>query len=124
MVLLLAIVLAVFVLPYPWNFVAVIAGTAWEVVEKLMGLWWSQRWAAKVGAETLVGREVEVRDACRPLGRVRVKGELWRARCAAGAAAGETVRVVGLDGLTLVVEPVERPAYASASSSARSSGAV
>jgi membrane protein implicated in regulation of membrane protease activity len=32
-----------------------------------------------------------------------VQGELWRAHCAEGAAAGERVRVVGIDGLTLEV---------------------
>jgi membrane-bound serine protease (ClpP class) len=124
MVLLVAILLAFFVLPWPWNLVAVVAGAAWEVAEKLAGLWWSQRRVAKVGAETLVGREVEVREACRPLGRVRVKGELWRARCTAGANVGEIVRVVAVDGLTLVVVPVEAAGYASASNPARSSGAV
>jgi membrane-bound serine protease (ClpP class) len=36
---------------------------------------------------------------------VRLQGELWRARCAEGADAGEQVRVVALDGLTLLVEP-------------------
>jgi membrane protein implicated in regulation of membrane protease activity len=37
---------------------------------------------------------------------VRIGGELWEARCADGADAGETVRVVGLSGLTLLVERV------------------
>jgi len=62
-----------------------------------------------MGAETLIGREVEVRQACRPLGQVRVKGEIWRARCDEGAGAGAFVRVVGIDGLTLVVEPAGNP---------------
>ena len=44
--------------------------------------------------------------ACAPEGRVSVRGELWRARCDVPARAGESVRIVGLDGLTLVVEPV------------------
>ena len=72
----------------------------------LGGLWWSQRREAKVGMEALMGREVEVRRTCRPVGEVRVRGEIWRARCAGGADAGDTVRIVGLDGLTLLVEPV------------------
>jgi membrane-bound serine protease (ClpP class) len=102
--LLIAILLALLVLPSPWNLVAVAAAAVWEVVSALTGLWWSQRWSAKVGAETLVGREVEVREACRPLGQVRVKGEIWRARCEEGADRGDLVRVVAVDGLTLVVE--------------------
>ena len=47
-----------------------------------------------------------MRRACRPLGEVSVRGEIWQARCEAGADAGDIVRIVGLDGLTLVVEPV------------------
>jgi membrane protein implicated in regulation of membrane protease activity len=44
--------------------------------------------------------------ACNPLGQVRLSGEseIWRARCAEGAERGETVRVVGLDEITLIVE--------------------
>jgi membrane-bound serine protease (ClpP class) len=106
MALLIAIVLAVFVLPAPWNLVAVAAGAAWEAATALGSLWWTQRQAIRVGAEALVGREVEVRAACRPLGQVRVKGEIWRARCDAGAGTGDVVRIVGLDGVTLIVEPV------------------
>ena len=41
-----------------------------------------------------------------PEGQVRVAGELWQARCEAGAGAGDEVVVREVDGLTLVVEPV------------------
>jgi membrane protein implicated in regulation of membrane protease activity len=41
---------------------------------------------------------------CAPLGQVRLNGELWRASCPEGAEAGDEVRVVALDGLTLLVE--------------------
>jgi membrane-bound serine protease (ClpP class) len=57
-----------------------------------------------VGPETLVGAVGRVVTPCRPLGQVRVQGELWRASCADGADEGEEVRVVALDGLTLLVE--------------------
>lgn len=107
--LIIALALALFVLPTPWN-VAVVAGAAvWELATALGGLWWSQRYEAKVGMEALMGREVEVRTACRPLGEIRVRGEIWRARCERGADAGDRVRIVGLEGLTLVVEPVTPP---------------
>jgi len=59
-----------------------------------------------VGAQTLVGKEAEVLAPCRPIGQVRIGGEIWQARCEAGADTGETVRVVGLNGLTLLVERV------------------
>jgi membrane-bound serine protease (ClpP class) len=106
MSLIIALALALFVLPTPWNLIAVVAAACWELATALGGLWWSQRRTAKVGAEALMGREVEVRRACRPVGEVRVRGEIWQARCAEGAEAGDSVRIVGLDGLTLLVEPV------------------
>lgn len=109
MSLIIALALALFILPSPWN-VAVVAGAAvWELATALGGLWWSQRRDAKVGMEALMGREVEVRRACRPVGEIRVRGEIWKARCEAGADAGDMVRIVGLDGLTLLVEPVDPP---------------
>jgi membrane-bound serine protease (ClpP class) len=52
-----------------------------------------------------MGALAVVASACRPAGQVRVQGELWRARCEAGADPGETVRIVGREGLTLLVEP-------------------
>jgi membrane protein implicated in regulation of membrane protease activity len=60
----------------------------------------------QAGAETLLGRTATVIAACKPVGQVRLAGEseIWRARCAEGAERGETVRVVGLDELTLIVE--------------------
>jgi membrane-bound serine protease (ClpP class) len=106
MSLIIALALALFLLPAPWNVAVVAVAAVWELTTALFGLWWSQRHAAKVGAEALIGREVELRRACRPLGQIRVRGEIWQARCDEGADAGDTVRILGLDGLTLVVEPV------------------
>jgi len=102
---LLGIVLLIFV-PWPWNLVSATACLVLFCGE----LWfWSHRMRGRrkvVGAQTLVGQEVEVLAPCRPTGQVRVGGEIWEARCEAGADAGETVRVVGLKGLTLLVERV------------------
>ena len=84
--------------------VALVAGTATlETSQTLFWLWYSQRQAVQVGAEALAGLVVEVADECRPDGHVRVQGELWRARCAEGAAREDRVRIVGRDGLTLEV---------------------
>lgn len=84
--------------------VGLLAGTAaFELSTPLLWLWYSRRGRAQVGAETLIGQTVEVTEECRPYGLVRVQGELWRARCPAGAARGERVRIAGRDGLTLEV---------------------
>jgi membrane protein implicated in regulation of membrane protease activity len=52
------------------------------------------------------GMLARARSSPLPAGRqVRIQGELWGARCEAGADPGDTVRVVERDGLTLLVEP-------------------
>jgi membrane-bound serine protease (ClpP class) len=103
--LVVAILLVVFGVVHGGWAVALVAGTSTlEVSQNVYWLWYSQRRAAQVGAETLIGRVVEVAEECRPYGHVRVQGELWRAHCAEGADSGERVRIVGRDGLTLEVE--------------------
>jgi membrane-bound serine protease (ClpP class) len=104
MLLLGAILLAVFVLPDQWRVPVVLVAAVIEVAETLFWLWYSKRRRVQMGPETLVGSVGRVVTPCVPLGQIRIQGELWRARCAGGAAAGEEVRVVALDGLTLEVE--------------------
>jgi membrane protein implicated in regulation of membrane protease activity len=104
MVLIGAILLAVFVLPFGWGIAAVAGAAALEVAEIFFWVWLSKRYSIQVGAETLVDARAVVVTPCRPTGQVRVQGELWQARCREGADPGETVRVLELDGLTLVVE--------------------
>jgi membrane protein implicated in regulation of membrane protease activity len=104
--LLVAILLAIFVLDEPWNLLAVGVGAAWELAETVVIVRWSQRRQAEVGAETLVGQRAIVASDCMPEGQVRVVGELWRAQCRGGASVGDEVIVREVDGLTLVVEPV------------------
>jgi membrane-bound serine protease (ClpP class) len=100
-----AVALALFVLPRPWGLVAVIAAAIVEVGETWFWVRFSQRRRIQAGAETLIGARAAVVSPCRPTGQVRLVGELWQARCEAGADTGETVRVTGRDGLTLLVEP-------------------
>ena len=99
------LILAIFVLDEPWSWVAVSLGAGWEIAEAVLLIRWSQRRRAAVGAEALVGRRAVVSSDCMPEGQVRVAGELWRARCAGGASAGDEVVVREVEGLTLVVEP-------------------
>jgi membrane-bound serine protease (ClpP class) len=60
--------------------------------------------AAKYG---LVGMEAESLAPLGPhvQGQVRVRGEIWRAVADVPVPAGRTVRVAGVDGLTLHVRP-------------------
>jgi membrane protein implicated in regulation of membrane protease activity len=101
--LLVGILLAVFVVDGAWEWVVVGTGAAIELGETALLFWWSKRRRSVVGAEALVGRTATVAADCRPEGQVRVAGELWRARCAEGASAGEEVVVAAVDGLVLDV---------------------
>jgi membrane-bound serine protease (ClpP class) len=108
MLLVGAIVLAVFVLPPGWGIAAVTLGIVIEVAE--VGFWirFLRRYRVSTGVEGLIGARAEVIESCDPSGRVRLRGEIWRARCPAGAGVGERVTVAGVDGLTLEVEPAAR----------------
>jgi membrane-bound serine protease (ClpP class) len=105
-VLILSIILSFFV-SWPWNLLVVLGGVVAEVGEVIWGRRLAKRWRPKTGAEAMIGKTAQVVAACRPNGRVRVHGELWEATCAAGADVGETVRITGLEELTLVVAPAE-----------------
>lgn len=109
MLLLTAIVLAVFFLPTPWNVLVLALGLFGEVGEAMFGIWYSRRRRAATGAESMVGGTAKVTEACHPSGRVSFKGERWQAACDEGAEIGERVRIKAVDGLTLVVERIPVP---------------
>ena len=82
MLLVVAILLAVFVLDEPWTWVAVLARRHVELVETTLIVRWSKR------RRVVVGRRGAGRAAARssppsagPIGQVRIVGELWQARC-------------------------------------------
>ena len=65
----------------------------------------SRRLRPRVGAEALVDAEGVALSDCRPSGRVRVRGESWRAHCLDGVGKGDEVVVLAVSGLTLEVRP-------------------
>jgi membrane-bound serine protease (ClpP class) len=111
MFLVAMIALALFVLP-PWlGLIAVVTGIVVEVAE--VGFWirFLRRYRVQTGAEGLIGSVAEVVEACDPDGRVRLRGEIWRARGSRSdpAAVGQRVEVTAVDGLTLEVGgPIDR----------------
>ncbi|HEX6664954.1 MAG TPA: NfeD family protein [Gaiellaceae bacterium] len=105
MLLLGAILLAIFVLPFPWGIVAVISGGLLDIGESLALLKWSRRRRAATGAEALVGQRAIVSSPT----QVRVAGEIWQARSLGPLVEGEELEVTGVDGLTL---DVSRPSRA------------
>ena len=103
MLLALAIV-GLFFIPDPWRLVLLVAAALVEVGEVYFWIRFLRRYRVTTGAEGMVGESGEVISRCDPLGRVRVRGEIWNARCEGGAEPGERVVVAAVDGLTLVVE--------------------
>ena len=66
----------------------------------------SRRRPVVTGKEALLGAEGETVAWQGAEGRVRVQGEIWRARAAAPLQPGTRIKVVDSDGLVLVVEAV------------------
>jgi membrane protein implicated in regulation of membrane protease activity len=99
----IAVLLALFVLPAPWGIVLVVSVVAWEIAEKAFWFKVTKRIPLAVGRETLIGLKAEVVTPCEPTGKVRVRGERWNALCLEGADPSETVVVEAVDQLTLVV---------------------
>ena len=86
--MLLAGMAGLFLLPTPWNVVAVCVAALIEVAEVAFWLRFLRRYRVRTGAEGMVGERAEVIE---PVGagggRVRVYGEIWAAR-SAGAPLG------------------------------------
>lgn len=102
-----AILLAVFVLPSPWGMIGVAGAALADLLETAILLRWNKRRRAVVGAETLIGRTAVAVTSLTPGGQVRIDGELWTARAAAAIPPGSEVVVRAVDGLTLDVVAAE-----------------
>ncbi len=105
MLVLIALLLAVFVLPSPWGLVSVAVAAVLDIAETGLFIWWSKRRKATVGVDTLVGKVGVASSDLWPQGQVKIRGELWQARCAGGCDAGTRVVVRAVEGLLLVVDP-------------------
>ena len=57
------------------------------------------------GAEGMLGLPAVAVNELNPSGTVLVRGEYWNAQASARVPASEPVRITGIDGLTLRVEP-------------------
>jgi len=100
MLLLGAILLAIFFLPSPWGIVAILAGGLIDIAESLVLLKWSRRRRDVTGVEALIGKTAVVSSPT----QVRVAGELWEARSDRLLMPGDKVVVQAVEGLTLLVD--------------------
>ena len=105
MLTLIALLLAIFLLPSPWGLIAVLVALVVDLIEVGVGVWYSKRRKATVGANALVGVTGVALGELEPEGQVRVNGEIWSARCEGGCEAGRSIVVRAVDGLMLEVEP-------------------
>jgi membrane-bound serine protease (ClpP class) len=79
-------------------------GSAGLLVLVLTTLLRSRQRPVVAGSEALIGAAGEAVSWDGGEGRVRVKGEIWRARADAPLAAGAPIKVLNRDGLVLLVE--------------------
>jgi membrane-bound serine protease (ClpP class) len=102
LILLALIILILFGLP--WGLVALVAAVCLEVFEYFAWRRFLRRYRLRSGPETMVGQTATVIDALDPEGRVRLYGEIWRARSSEPVPEGAPVRITAVHGLTLDVE--------------------
>lgn len=79
-------------------------GSAALILLALATLLRSRKRPVVTGSEALIGAEGEAVSWDGDEGRVRVQGEIWRARAGAPLAAGKRIKVLKRDGLILCVE--------------------
>ena len=105
MLLVVAILSAVYLLPPSWGIAAVVAAALVELAEKTFWFRYSRRRPVLVGTEAMIGANARVVSDCVPNGLVRFRGELWQARCSGRARVGDCVRIGGV-GPNLMLEVV------------------
>jgi membrane protein implicated in regulation of membrane protease activity len=101
----IAILLTVTVLSPPVGIAVMALAAVVEVGEVMFWRRFLRRYRISTGAEALVGETVEVIEACDPSGRVKFRGELWKARASQPLPVGASARVTAVDGLTLEIAP-------------------
>ena len=105
MLIVIAILLLLFVLSPVVGAIVIGAAILFEGAEIVFWRRVLARYRIGAGPEAMVGETAVVVERCDPAGTVRLRGEIWKARCEPGAAPGDVVRILAVDGLTLEVEP-------------------
>lgn len=93
----------------PIGVIALVAGALIELGELYLWTRYLGRFRVRTGVEGLVGEKGWVIAACRPDGKVRVRGEIWQASCPepGGLAEGAEIEVVAVDGLRVTVRELD-----------------
>jgi len=92
-----------------WQLIALVAITSMLIFGGVVWLALRARGRAVVsGREQMLDETGETLEAFADHGRVRVHSEEWQARTNARLRRGQRIKVVGMEGLTLIVEPTEQ----------------
>jgi membrane-bound serine protease (ClpP class) len=93
----------------PWLIAVTTAGMAVFTLVVVGQVMRTRKTPLLTGYEHFIGQYAQVRRDLRPEGRVWFQGQMWFARTQSGqeVETGQDVRVVGVDDLTLIVEPLE-----------------
>jgi membrane-bound serine protease (ClpP class) len=92
----------------PWlTLVVGVAGIALTFVVGMPSMVRTRFATPTIGRDWMIGEMASATVAIDPDGLVQMRGATWRARTnrATPIAAGDPVRIVGIDGVTLQVEP-------------------
>lgn len=93
----------------PWPLIASVALVSVLFLVLVVGMALKARHHPIVsGREELIGAEGEILEDIVDEGMIRVHGELWSARSAQHLFRGQKVRVVGMEGLVLIVTSAEK----------------
>ncbi|SEK90053.1 NfeD family protein [Nitrosovibrio tenuis] len=93
----------------PWPMIAATSLASASFLVFVIGMALKSRRAPIVsGREELFGAVGEVLEDTPGEGMARIRGELWSVRCTQPLVRGQKVRVTGIDGLVLQVDPVEK----------------
>ena len=92
----------------PWLLGGVTAGMGAFIFVVLAQLIRARQAPLLTGREQFAGQTAQVHETLNPRGRVRFGSQIWFAEIRTGQVvpAGETVRIVDVEGLTLIVEPI------------------
>ena len=97
----------------PWQLIAAVTATSAALLLVVLGLAVrSRRQPLVSGAGQMINATGEVIDTAGGVAYARILGESWQVRAGIPLARGQMVRVTGIDGLTLEVEPATKQGVA------------
>ncbi len=103
---LLGLIIGFVFFEWPWRGLVIAFFLVIDIAEIIIWLRWRKK-KSITGAESVVGeRGVAITD-CKPDGQVKVRGQIWKATCPGGVAAGLEVIVDEIDSIKLVVSSIE-----------------